>query len=74
MPSLYHLISRFRGLDPEELDHAARRLDNFGVDSFDLIELVVEMESQLDIQVPDRALENVVTVGDIVRIASRALA
>lgn len=41
--------------------------DNLGADSLDLVDLVMSIEDEFDIEVPDSEIENLKTVGDIVR-------
>ena len=42
------------------------RLDDLGLDSLDMRDLEMALEDRLDITIPDRALDEAVTVGDIV--------
>lgn len=42
-------------------------LDEFGADSLDLVELVMELEEEFDIEIPDDAAERIKTLGDAVR-------
>ena len=41
--------------------------DEIGADSIDLVDLISEIESDLDISIPDEAIENFKTIGDLVR-------
>ena len=41
-------------------------LDDLGADSLDIVELVMALEEEFDIEIPDTDAEKVVTVGDIV--------
>lgn len=69
-----NLIESVLGLDRGEAHVAARLREDFGVDFLDLLELAWAMEAELDIQIPDLALEQLTTVDDLMRVASRALA
>ena len=42
------------------------RLDDLGLDSLDMRDIEMALEDRLDITIPDRALDEAVTVGDIV--------
>ena len=41
-------------------------LDDLGADSLDIVELVMALEDEFDIEIPDADAEKVVTVGDVV--------
>lgn len=42
-------------------------VDDLGADSLDLVDLVMMIEEEFDLTVPDDVVESIVTVGDIVR-------
>ena len=41
-------------------------IDDLGADSLDIVELVMALEEEFDIEIPDGDAEKVVTVGDVV--------
>ena len=41
-------------------------IDDLGADSLDIVELVMAIEEEFDIEIPDSDSEKVVTVGDVV--------
>ena len=41
-------------------------IDDLGADSLDIVELVMALEEEFDIEIPDADAEKVVTVGDVV--------
>jgi len=41
-------------------------IDDLGADSLDIVELVMALEEEFDIEIPDSDAEKVVTVGDVV--------
>ena len=41
-------------------------IDDLGADSLDLVELIMALEEEFDIEIPDADAEKVVTVGDVV--------
>lgn len=41
-------------------------IDDLGADSLDIVELVMGIEEEFDIEIPDSDAEKVVTVGDVV--------
>lgn len=42
-------------------------LEDLGADSLDLVDLVMTFEDEFDMEIPDEELENIKTVGDIVK-------
>ena len=41
--------------------------DDLGADSLDVVDLVMSLEEEFDVEIPDNQVENIKTVGDIVR-------
>ena len=42
-------------------------VDDLGADSLDVVDLVMTLEDEFDMEIPDEDIENVRTVGDIVK-------
>ena len=42
-------------------------IDDLGADSLDVVDLVMSIEEEFDIEIPDEAVEGIKTVGDIVK-------
>ena len=45
----------------------SKLIEDLRADSLDIVELVMDMEQEFDIEIPDEELPKVQTVGDIVR-------
>lgn len=41
-------------------------IDDLGADSLDVVDLVMSIEEEFDVEIPDEAVEGIKTVGDIV--------
>ena len=56
-------------LDVEEdkVTMEASITDDLGADSLDVVDLVMSLEEEFDVEIPDTQVENIKTVGDIVR-------
>jgi acyl carrier protein len=56
-------------LDADEDDVTMEALigDDLGADSLDIADIVMSIEEEFDIEVPDDQLQNIKTVGDIVK-------
>lgn len=42
-------------------------IDDLGADSLDVVDLVMSLEEEFDIEIPDEDVENMKTVGDMVK-------
>lgn len=58
------------GLDEDSEDKVtmdASIVDDLGADSLDVVDLVMSLEEEFDIEIPDEDVENMKSVGDIVK-------
>lgn len=53
-------------LDPNTIEMTSDLATDLGADSLDAIDIVMSLEDQYGIEVPDNAIENMKTVEDIV--------
>lgn len=60
--------------DPEKVTEKASFIDDLGADSLDNVELIMAFEEEFDVEIPDDAAENALTVGDAVRLIDEKLA
>lgn len=54
------------GVDAERVRAEANFIDDLGADSLDIVELVMAMEEEFDIEIPDEEAEKLKTVSDVV--------
>ena len=54
-------------VDEEKVTMEANITDDLGADSLDIVDLVMSLEEEFDVEVPDEEVENIKTVGDIVK-------
>ena len=40
--------------------------DDLGADSLDIVEVLMSIEDEFDVEIPDEAIENIKSVGDLV--------
>ncbi len=52
------------GVDESEVTEEASFIDDLGADSLDTLELVMALEEEFGIEIPDEDAEKIVTVGD----------
>ena len=60
------IVGNQLGVEEKSLVPEANLLDDLGADSLDVVELVMALEEEFGIEVPDDDVENIRTVGDIV--------
>ena len=58
------LISQSLGVDPDEIRPDASFIDDLGADSLDIVELVMLIEKEFNIEIPDEDAEKISTVQD----------
>lgn len=56
------IVSDQLGVDKEEVKPEASFADDLGADSLDTVELVMALEEEFDIEIPDEAAEQIATV------------
>ncbi|KKK35280.1 MULTISPECIES: acyl carrier protein [Salinicoccus] len=52
------------GIDEEKVTQEASFKDDLGADSLDIAELVMELEDEFEMEIPDEEAEKINTVGD----------
>ncbi|MGN0106414.1 MAG: acyl carrier protein [Hominilimicola sp.] len=53
-------------VDADEVTMEASFVDDLGADSLDVVELIMGLETEFDIEIPDEDAEKISTVGDAV--------
>ena len=54
------------GVSENSVTEEASFIDDLGADSLDIVELVMALEEEFDIEIPDADAEKVATVSDVV--------
>ena len=54
------------GVSETSITSEASFIDDLGADSLDIVELIMALEEEFDLEIPDSDAEKVVTVGDVV--------
>lgn len=60
------IIARQLGIERETISMESRLIDDLKADSLDIVELVMDLEQEFDVEIPDEDLPKVQTVADIV--------
>ncbi|OFW32454.1 MAG: acyl carrier protein [Candidatus Aquicultor primus] len=63
---LKDIIVEQLGVDAEEISRKTSFVADLGADSLDIVELVMAMEEEFDIEIPDEDAEGIATVEDAI--------
>ncbi|MCL6639211.1 MAG: acyl carrier protein [Firmicutes bacterium] len=55
------------GVEEEDVKMESSFVDDLGADSLDIVELVMALEEEFDIEIPDEDAEKIRTVGEAVK-------
>ena len=64
-PKVRDIIVEQLGVDAERIKLEASFIDDLGADSLDIVELIMAMEEEFDVEIPDEDAEKLKTVGDV---------
>ena len=70
---LQGIIAEVLNIEPEDVTMAATFVDDLGADSLDIFQIIMGIEEEFDIAIPNEAAEQIVTVGDAVEQIKNAL-
>ncbi len=54
------------GVDEDDVKLEASFIDDLGADSLDIVELIMALEEEFDMEIPDEEAEKISTVGNVV--------
>ncbi|HZI30761.1 MAG TPA: acyl carrier protein [Candidatus Binatia bacterium] len=60
------------GVKPDQVVPAAKFIEDLGADSLDTVELVMALEEEFGIEVPDEQAEKLQSVGDVIKYVEEA--
>lgn len=64
---LKNIICDYFEIDEDEFVPEASLVADFGLDELDIADLAMDVEDNFEMELPDEALEKIVTVGDLVK-------
>lgn len=64
-PKIKKLIEEQLGVEPERIKPEASFLEDLGADSLDIVELIMTLEEEFDIEIPDEDTEGLRTIQDV---------
>ncbi|MBX3417500.1 MAG: acyl carrier protein [Pirellulaceae bacterium] len=60
------IVAEQLGVDRDKITRESNFVNDLGADSLDTVELVMELEEEFDIKIPDETAEKIQTVGQAV--------
>ena len=70
---LKEIIAEVLNVDEEEISMETTFVDDLGADSLDVFQIIMGLEEEFDIEIPNEEAEKIVTVGDAVEQIKSAL-
>lgn len=67
------IIAEQLDVNEDKIDENTALIEDLGADSLDMVDLVMSFEDEFDIEIPDDQVENVKTVGDIVKFLEESI-
>ncbi len=69
---LYTLIADELSVAPEQITLEANLQDDLGADSLDAIQLIMSIENEFDITIPETEIDNLKTVADVLKYIEKS--
>lgn len=66
-PRIKKIIEEQLGVEGDRIKPDASFIDDLGADSLDIVELVMAMEEEFDLEIPDEDAEKLRTVNDVTK-------
>ncbi|MBI2336918.1 MAG: acyl carrier protein [Deltaproteobacteria bacterium] len=63
---IIQIVAEQLGLSEDEVQKDAALIDDLGADSLDVVELVMALEEEFEMEIPDEDAEKIVKVSDII--------
>lgn len=70
---LQQIIAEVLNVEPDEIKMDTTFVDDLGADSLDVFQIIMGIEEEFDIEIPNEAAESIVTVADAVEQIKNAL-
>ena len=63
---LKKIVAEQLGVDESKIVPSARFTDDLNADSLDLVEMIMSLEEEFGVEIPDEDAEKILTVGDAI--------
>jgi acyl carrier protein len=69
---VFDIVAEQLGVEKEKISRTSHFINDLGADSLDTVELVMELEEEFDINIPDDVAEKIQTVGEAINHIEKA--
>ena len=66
------ILAKQLGVDKNKINENTNIATDLGADSLDLVEILMSLEEEFSVSIPDEAIPNIKTVGDLVAFIDKA--
>lgn len=73
LEKLKKIIVEVLNVDEDEISEDTTFIDDLGADSLDIFQIIMGIEEEFDIEIPNEAAEKIVTVGDAAEAIKNAM-
>ncbi|MGN0354068.1 MAG: acyl carrier protein [Muricoprocola sp.] len=70
---LQKIIMEVMNVDEDEISMDTTFVDDLGADSLDVYQIIMGIEEEFDVEIPNDAIESIVSVGDAVEAIKNAV-
>lgn len=60
------ILSEQLDIEEDKITLSSNIVEDLGADSLDIVDLLMSLEDEFDVEVPDEEIENIKTIGDMV--------
>ncbi len=64
---VFGIVAERMGVKQEDISDQTSFITDLGADSLDQVELIMELEDQFDLNIPDEDAEKIETIGDAIK-------
>lgn len=64
---IIEILSEFTELSTEEMNENTELVNDLGLNSLDVVNVIVAFEDEFNIEIPDRIIKDLRTIGDILK-------
>lgn len=70
---LQQIIAEVLNIEADEISASSTFIDDLGADSLDVFQIIMGIEEEFDIEIPNETAEHIVSVGDALEQIKNAL-
>lgn len=70
---LKQIIADILNVDPKEITMETTFVEDLGADSLDVYQIVMGIEGEFDMEIPEEKIESITTVGEAVNLIKNAI-